>query len=57
MLKQDGNGTFEYTLDGTTWLSLGTLAHAAQNRLDVPAGAKAVRMTVTDLGVDYYSGF
>ena len=57
MPKQGGNGTFEYTLDGTTWLSLGTLANAAQNRLDVPAGATAVRMTVTDLAVDYSSGF
>ena len=57
MPKQDGNGTFEYTLDGTNWLTLGTLDHATSTKLDVPAGAEAVRMKITDLAVDYYSGF
>jgi len=57
MPKQTGSGTFEYTLDGSTWLNLGTLNTSTSTKLDVPAGAKAVRMTVTDLGIDHYSGF
>jgi fimbrial isopeptide formation D2 family protein/uncharacterized repeat protein (TIGR01451 family)/LPXTG-motif cell wall-anchored protein len=57
MPKHDGNGDFEYTLDGTNWLTLGTLDHATSTKLDVPAGAAAVRMKITDLAVDYHSGF
>ena len=57
MPQHDGNGDFEYTLDGTTRLTLGTLDHATSTKLDVPAGAAAVRMKITDLAVDYHSGF
>ena len=52
-----GPGDFEYTMDGTTWLSLGTLTNQTSNRLDVPAGATGVRSTVKNLGVDKYAGF
>jgi len=52
-----GAGLFEYTLDGTTWTSLGSLTTGTSTKLAVPAGAKAVRMTIHNLKVDYYGGF
>ena len=57
MPMSDGSGSFEYTLDNTTWTSLGTLNQSTSTKLDVPAGAKAVRMTVNNLQVQRYSGF
>jgi fimbrial isopeptide formation D2 family protein/uncharacterized repeat protein (TIGR01451 family)/LPXTG-motif cell wall-anchored protein len=57
MPKQDGGGDFEYTMDGTTWLPLGSLSHSTNDRLDVPAGATSVRMILENLRVDDYGGF
>lgn len=48
---------FEYTVDGTTWLPLGSLGRATSDKLTVPVGATAVRLSVKNQPVGQYQGF
>lgn len=52
-----GSGTFEYSIDGTTWISLGTIARYSGTVLTVPEGATKLRMTVHNQAVEESLGF
>ncbi len=55
MPSQVGPGKISYSMDGTTWSADADFAHDAS--FDVPAGAKAVRVTTHNLPLDAYAGY